>query len=58
MEKLTPQKAQKIQDEILYNMPSEKSIRLASQLYALLKKLQDSKIVFKHGARRTAKEHS
>jgi hypothetical protein len=58
MKKLTPRTAQKIQDDILRNMPSEKSIRLTSQLYLLLKGLQDSKVILKHGSRGTAKKHS
>jgi len=58
MAKLTPQRAQKIQEDILYDMPSEKNIRLTSQLYLLLKKLQDSKIISKHVARKTVKNHS
>ena len=58
MKKITTQSAQEIQDSILHNMTSEKSIRLTSQLYLLLKKLQDSKIISKHGARRTAKKYN
>jgi len=58
MKKITPQSAQEIQDGILYNMPSEKSIRITSQLYLLLKKLQDSKTISKNGAGRITKKHS
>ncbi|MCX6723207.1 MAG: hypothetical protein NT094_04065 [Candidatus Staskawiczbacteria bacterium] len=50
---LTPKKAQEIQDEILYNMPSEKSIKLAARLFALTKKLSESKTISKNVSRRT-----
>lgn len=42
---LTPKRAQEIQDEIFYNMPSEKKIRLTSQLFVLTKKLKESKTI-------------
>lgn len=42
---LTPKRAQEIQDEILYSMPSEKKIRLTSKLFVLTKKLKESKTV-------------
>jgi len=42
---LTPKKAQEIQDEIFYNMPSEKKIRLTSQISVLVKKLKESETV-------------
>jgi hypothetical protein len=42
---LTPKSAQEIQDEIFYNMPSEKKIKLTSQLFVLTKKLKESKTV-------------
>jgi len=58
MEKLTPKLAQKIQDDILYNMLPKKKIRLTSQLYLLLKKIQDSKTISKNGTRRTVKKHN
>lgn len=58
MAKLTPQLAQKIQDKAFDDMPSEKKIRLTSQLYLLLKKLQNSKIVTKNGTGRTVKKYS
>ncbi len=50
---LTPKKAQKIQNEILYNMPSEKSIKLAGRLFMLTKKLSESKTVSENVSRRT-----
>lgn len=50
---LTPKRAQEIQDEILYNMPSEKSIKLAARLFMLTKKLSESKTVSKNVSRRT-----
>lgn len=42
---LTPKRAQEIQDEIFSNMPSEKKIKLASKLFVLTKKLNESKAV-------------
>ena len=42
---LTPKRAQEIQDDIFYKMPSEKKICLASQLFILTKKLKESKTV-------------
>lgn len=50
---LTPKGAQEIQNEIYYNMPSEKKIRLTSQFFMLGKKLKESKPVVKNDARRT-----
>ncbi len=50
---LTPKKAQEIQDKILYNMPSEKSIKLSARLFMLTKKLSESKTVSKNVSRRT-----
>lgn len=44
-ELLTLKKAQEIQDEILYNMPSDKSIKLTARLFMLTKKLSESKTV-------------
>lgn len=49
---LTPKNAEEIQDEIFYNMPAEKKIRLVSQFFMLAKKLKESKIVSKNDARR------
>ncbi len=42
---LTPEKAQEIQNKILYNMPSEKSIKLVARLFMLTKKLSESKTI-------------
>lgn len=55
---LTPQKAEKIQDNIYYNMPSEKKIRITSQFFMLAKKLKESKTVSKNDARRTISRNS
>ena len=49
---LTPKRAQEIQDEILYNMSSEKSIKLTARLFVLTKKLSESKTVSKNVSRR------
>jgi len=49
---LTPKRAEEIQDEIYYNMPSEKKIRLVSQFFMLGKKLKESKTVSKNDAGR------
>ena len=48
MARLTPKLAEKIQDEIYYNMPSEKKIRITSQFFMLAKKLQNSKTISKN----------
>ncbi len=50
---LTPKRAQEIQDEIFYNMPSKKKIKLASRLFMITKKLSESKTVSKNVPRRT-----
>jgi hypothetical protein len=49
---LTPKLAQEIQDEIYYNMPAEKKIKIASQFFMLAKKLKESKIVSRNDAGR------
>lgn len=49
---LTPKLAEKIQDEIYYNMPSEKKIRITSQFFMLGKSLKESKTVVTNGSRR------
>jgi len=54
---LTPKRAQEIQDEILYSMPSVKKIKLTSQLFVLTKKLKESKTV-SDGARRIISKNS
>ncbi len=50
---LTPKRAQEIQDRILYNMSSKKSIKLVARLFMLTKKLSESKTVSKNVSRRT-----
>lgn len=55
---LTPKSAEKIQDEIYYNMPSEKKIRLTSQFFMLGKKLKESKTVSKNESGRTISRDS
>lgn len=54
---LTPRKAQEIQNEIFYNMPSEKKIKLTSKLFVLTKKLKESKTV-SNGASRTINKNN
>lgn len=62
LQKMTYSKAQKIQDEIFYNMPAEKKIRLASQFFELAVKLKNAKTIektkIKNGARRTNNKNS
>lgn len=55
---LTPKIAEKIQDEIYYNMPSEKKIRLTSQFFMLGKKLKESKTILKNESGRSIKKNS
>lgn len=55
---LIPKRAQEIQDEIYYNMPPEKKIRLTSQFFMLGKKLKESKTVFKNESRRSISKNS
>jgi len=52
---LNPKRAQEIQDEIYYNMPSEKKIRIASQFFMLGQKLRCSKTI--NDARRVIKKN-
>ena len=54
---LTPKLAQKIQEEIYYNMSAEKKVQITSQFFMLGRKLKTSKTVLKHGTRRTAKNN-
>ena len=51
---LSPKLAQKIQDDIYYNMSAEKKIRIVSQFIMLGKKLKESKTVTKNDTRRVA----
>ena len=55
---LTPKLAQKIQDEIYYNMPSEKKIRLTSQFFVLGRKLKESKTISRDEPRRSIKKNN
>ena len=50
--KLTPKKAKEIQNDIYYNMPTEKKIRITSQFFMLAKKLKESKTILKNDSRR------
>lgn len=54
---LTPERAQEIQNQIYYNLPAEKKIRLTSQLFLLSKKLKESKTITNE-PRRTARKSS
>lgn len=54
---LNPKRAQEIQDKILFNMPSDKSIKLASRISLLTIKLSKSKAVSKNVSRRTFSEN-
>jgi len=54
---LNPRRAQEIQDKILFNMPSDKSIKLASRISLLTIKLSKSKVVSKNVSRRTFSEN-
>ena len=46
-----------IQEEIFYNMPSDKKIKLSSQLFLLTKKLKESKIISNEPRRITGKNN-
>ena len=54
---LTPKTAQKIQEDIYYNMSAEKKVKITSRFFMLGKKLKTSKTVPTHGTGRTAKKH-
>jgi hypothetical protein len=55
---LRSKKAQEIQDEIYYSMPSEKKIRITSQFFMLGKKLKESKTVLENDTRRAISRNS
>ena len=48
---LTPKLAQKIQEDIYYNMSAEKKIQITSQFFMLGRKLKTSKTLLKNGRR-------
>jgi hypothetical protein len=50
--------ADQIQDEIYYDMSSEKKIRLTSQFFMLGRKLKESKTVLKNESRRSTSKNS
>lgn len=54
---MTPKRAQEMQDEIFYNMSSEKKIKLTSQISVLVKKLKESKNVL-NDTRRIIRKNS
>lgn len=49
--KLTPQLAEKIQNDIYYNMPDSKKIKIVSQFFMLAKKLKESKTIERNNPR-------
>lgn len=54
---LTPKLAQKIQDEIYYNMSAEKKVRITSQFFVLGRELNKSSIIKSNGAGRTINQN-
>jgi hypothetical protein len=50
---LTPQKAEKLQNEIYQKMPIKKKLKITSQLILLAKKLKESKTIKKNDSRKT-----
>lgn len=54
---LTPKAAQKIQDQIYYDMPDEKKIKIVSQFFVLANALKNSKIVLKDESGRITHNH-
>ena len=51
---LTPQKAEKIQNEIYRNMPAAKKIKIAGQLFLLGRKLDELKRQKNRDSRKTS----
>ena len=54
---LTPKLAEKIQDEIYYDMAPEKKVRITSQFFILGRELNKSNDVEINGARRTINQN-
>ncbi len=54
---LTPKLAQKIQNEIYYNMSGQKKIRITSQFFMLGRELNKSKIIAKNDSRKVVNEN-
>ena len=50
---LTPRLAEKIQNDIYYNMPDQKKITLVSQFFMLAKKLKESKTIERNNSGNT-----
>ena len=49
---LTPKTAEKIQDDIYYNMSAEKKVRITSQFFVLGRELNKFNSIERNGARR------
>lgn len=54
---LTPKLAEKIQDQIYYNMSAEKKVRITSQFFMLGRELNKSKIIQRNGPRRIVNQN-